>query len=128
MGWDERNGFGCGWIPSLLRYLVSAAPLVTHAWCGLGWAGDVYRLREHAHYELVGIEYFCLREYDVGQRESGGIGIGIGISIGVATSDNHHLSSLLILFQKIQTSHTKHTKHSRINKQQDQQTAQSNTK
>ena len=95
---------------------------------GLGWAGDVYRLREHAPYKLVGIGYFCLREYDVGQREAGGFGIGIGISIGVATSDNHHLSSLLILFQKIQTSHTKHTKHTRINKQQDQQTAQSDTK
>jgi hypothetical protein len=41
MGWDERNGFGYDWIPSLLQYLVSAAPLVTHACCGPGWVGLV---------------------------------------------------------------------------------------
>ena len=45
----------------------------------------MYRLREHGPYELVGIGYFYLREYDVGQREAGGFGIGIGIGIGVAT-------------------------------------------
>ena len=52
----------------------------------------MYYFREHAPYELVGIGYFCLREYDVGRGGRGfrfgiGIGIGIDIDISVAASE-----------------------------------------
>ena len=94
MGWDGMGWDGMGW--DGMRGTALAAAGLPDLCCssrrayllraGLGWAGDVYRLREHAPYELVGIGYFCLREYDVGQREAGGFGISIGIGIGVATS------------------------------------------